>query len=112
MRCLAHICGAQRSALNHVTNESLLKRCRTVCIDKETRYRRLRWLGHIGRMHDDRLPKRLLFSIVSGQRSVGRPRLMWNDIARSDLAIVHENMWYSKCQDRAGWRSKIAAVRT
>ena len=83
-----------------------------VYIDKEIRYRRLRWLGHVGRMHNDRLPKRLLFSQVSGQRSVGRPRLMWNDLARSDLAIVHENKWYRRCHDRLGWRSMIAAART
>ena len=112
VRCLAHICGVKRSALNHVTNESLLNRCQTVCFDKEIQYKRLRWLGHVGRMQDDRLPKRLLFSQVFGHRSVGRPRLMWNDIARSDLASIHENKWYSNCQNRAGWRSKIAAVRT
>ena len=35
MRCLSHICGVKRSALNHVTNESLLNTCQTVCIDKE-----------------------------------------------------------------------------
>ena len=42
MGCLAHICGVKRSALNHVTNESLLNRCQTVCIDKEIQYKRLR----------------------------------------------------------------------
>lgn len=60
----------KRLALYHAThcNESLLNRCQTVCIDKEIQYRRLRWLGHVGRMHDDRLPKRLLFSksLVTG----------------------------------------------
>ena len=108
MRCPSHIYGVRRSVLNHVTNESLLNTCQTTCIDKEIRHRGLHWLGHFGRMQDDRLPKHLLFSQISGRRSVGRPHLMWDNIARSDLTVVDENRWYSKCQDRTGWTSKIA----
>lgn len=46
MRCLSHICGVKRSALNHVTNESLLNTCR---VDKEILYMSclgLHTLGH------------------------------------------------------------------
>ena len=110
MRSLRHICGI--SYRDHVNNESVLSRCGLASIDRELQHRRLRWLGHIGRMHDDRLPKQLLFSHLSGHRSVGRPRLRWNDIAGCDLKSVSENKWYRSCQNRDGWRSKIAVVRT
>ena len=110
LKCLRGICGI--SLLSHITNEAVLKRCDMVYVDKEIQYRRLRWLGHVGRMADDRLPKRLLFSQVSGQRPVGRPRLMWNDLARADLISVRENRWYRKCQSRVGWKDLIAAART
>ena len=110
MRSLRHICGI--SWRDHVNNESVLNKCGLVSIDREIQHRRLRWLGHVGRMQDHRLPKQLLFSHMSGHRSVGRPRLRWNDIARSDLNSVSENKWYRSCQNRDGWRSKIAVVRT
>ena len=85
---------------DHITNETVLAKCDMVYIDKEIQHRRLRWLGHVGRMSDTRLPKQLLFSQIPGHRSVGRPRLMWNEIARSDLIAVHENKWYRSCQNR------------
>ena len=110
MKCLRGICGI--SLLSHITNEDVLKRCDMVYVDKEIQYRRLRWLGHVGRMADNRLPKCLLFSQVSGQRPVGRPRLMWNDLARADLISIRENRWYRKCQSRVGWKDLIAAART
>lgn len=52
----------------------------------------------LGRMQDDSLPRLLQFSQVSDCRSVGRPLLMWNDIARSDLTVSQENKWFCKCQ--------------
>ena len=61
---------------DHITNEIVLAKCDMVYIDKEIQHRRLKWLGHVGRMSDTRLPKQLLFSQTSGHRSVGRPRLM------------------------------------
>ena len=80
-----------------------------MCINKKSQYRRLWWLDHVGRMHE-RVPKCLWFSLVSGRRSVGRPLLIWIDSAHSDLTVVQENKWYSKCQDRIG--RKIAVVRS
>ena len=46
------------------------------------RERRLRWLDHVGRMGNERLPKRMLFArIEEGQRNRGRPRKSsWPDM--------------------------------
>ena len=49
------------------------------------KYRRLRWLGHIARMNDDRLPKQLLFGTIEGTGRRGRPAKSWNDCVREDL---------------------------
>ena len=42
---------------------------------------RLRWLGHVLRMKDDRLPKIVLCGQPTGAtRKVGRPRPGWEDV--------------------------------
>jgi hypothetical protein len=46
----------------------------------------LRWLGHVVRMRDDRLPKIVLFCRPSGAKwKAGRPRLGWEGVIKKDL---------------------------
>ena len=39
----------------------------------------LRWFGHILRMNEGRMTKRVMNSCVSGSRPRGRPRFRWKD---------------------------------
>ncbi len=61
------------SKLDRLSNEELLKRSGSRSMSHTLRRIRLRWLGHIGRLSDDRLTKRLLFSQLGGQRAIGKP---------------------------------------
>ena len=48
--------------------------------------RRLRWLGHVTRMHDGRLPKDILYGeLATGSRPTGRPTLCYKDVLKRDL---------------------------
>ena len=48
--------------------------------------RKLRWLGHIERMEDSRLPKCFLVcKPVNGRRSVGGQKRWWCDVLANDL---------------------------
>ena len=70
--------------------------------------RQLRWVGHVIRMPENRLPKQLLFGELSeGYRSVGGQKKRYKD---------HLNVLLKKCNippaelevrasDRIGWRS-------
>lgn len=51
-----------------------------VYVDKEIQYRRVQWLGHVKHLAGYRLPKRLLFSQVLGQRPVSHSCLTWIDL--------------------------------
>jgi len=45
--------------------------------------RQLQWLGHVIRLPDNRVPRRLLYGELSqGQKSVGRPKKRFSDYIR------------------------------
>ena len=111
MRCLRNICGV--SLRDHVRNATILKRCSLPSIASTLRHRRLRWLGHVHRMGDCRLPKQMLYGQVVGRRTVGRPHARWHDVVRKDLDSIHHLLdWDTVCLERDSWRLLIDAVRT
>jgi hypothetical protein len=61
-----------------------LNRCNTLSVECQLQSKRFRWLGHVFRMPNDRLPKKLLFGEVKRLRPPGRPRSSFNDVALHD----------------------------
>jgi len=67
--------------------------------------RRLRWLGHLGRMCDSRLPKKMLFGRLSQRQLPYGVKLCWQDKVRQDLKCVYidESGWFVVAQGRDQW---------
>ena len=69
-----------------------------------------RWAGHVARMSDERLPKKLLFGeLQHGKRSRGGQKKRFKDTLKASLKafnIDHES-WEMAAQDRGAWRSAI-----
>ena len=66
--------------------------------------RRLQWLGHLGRMEDERLPKRMLFGELRKRRACQGPKKRWRDQMSGDLqAVGLKENWYQLCQNRKEW---------
>ena len=42
----------------------------------------LRWFGHVERIYENRMARRVLMAEVSGRRVRGRPRLGWMDAVK------------------------------
>jgi hypothetical protein len=53
----------------------------------EIKKARLRWLGHVERMSEDRVIRKLYMSKPEG-RSVGRPNMRWLDDVEEDLRMM------------------------
>ena len=98
------------SLLDRRTNASIREQCGVPAIADTLQQRRLVWLGHLGRMGDDRLPKQMLFGrVAAGSRQRGRPKQTWKGRVLKDLADLKMSRWYQGCQDRSGWRHKVKA---
>ena len=71
---------------------------------------RLRWLGHVLRMKDDKLPKIVLFGQPSGAtQKAGRPCLGWEDVINKDLKEMGTS-WEGvkrEASNRLGWRRSV-----
>ena len=62
---------------------------------------RLRWLGHLGRMEPERIPKQLLFGELEEKRPSHGTKRRWRDVVKSDLQVIGiQDRWYELCQDR------------
>ena len=66
--------------MDRVRNEEVRRRAE---IERELASRAdqrvLRWFGHVERMEEYRMARRVLMGNVSGRRVRGRPRLGWMD---------------------------------
>jgi transcription termination factor 2 len=90
-----------------VSNVKVLERANTTSIEAMVARHRLRWIGHVQRMPDDRLPKRILYAeLVNGNRPVGGPKKRFKDqlkrtLIASDIPLSH---WVETANDRTRWR--------
>ena len=67
--------------------------------------RRLRWLGHVARMDEDRISKRMLFGWLPQRRPAHGTKMRWRDRVRKKFGI-EEGSWYKVAQERGGWRGR------
>ena len=78
MKCLRNLVGV--SLMHRVRNEEVRRRAG---IERELASRAdkrvLRWFGHVERMDEYRMARRVLMEEVSGGRVRGRPRFAWMD---------------------------------
>ncbi|BHF68919.1 hypothetical protein SprV_0301196000 [Sparganum proliferum] len=70
----------------------------------------LRWSGHLVRMDDERLPKRLFYGdVATGSRRQGRPIRRYKDTLKSSLKHLQINLtnWEELALDRPTWRRTV-----
>ena len=106
MNCLRNICGVRRT--DRVRNEEIRRRCRKkASVGERMDQSILRWFGHVERMEDDRLARKVYESEMQGPRCRGRPRKGWMDGVKEVLSKRGLNIQEAKecVQDRREWRS-------
>ncbi len=96
MRCLKNMCGVIRMA--RVRNDEVRRRTGVVReLAERAEQGVLRWYGHVEKMEEERLVKKITRSDVRGVRSRGRHQLGWLDSGKRALGArgmsVEQEVW-------------------
>ena len=99
------------SRRDHVLNLTILHLTGSYDLTTIIRQRRLRWLCHVHRLEDGRLPKDILYSeFYNAPRGTGRPKLCYKDVIKGDIAGFHisPQSWKTLAADRNRWRASLS----
>ena len=90
-----------------ITHDDILRRTGCKSIEYMAAQRQLRWVGHVIRMEDERLPKQVLYGeLVQGQRLQGGQKKRYKDFIKVALKKCDINPGDLEllARDRATWR--------
>ncbi|KAI4466142.1 hypothetical protein MML48_3g00011100 [Holotrichia oblita] len=79
-------------------------------ITNKIKAQRSRWLGHIIRMPDDRVVKRVLHEGVGAKKRRGRPKERWYQQVTEDIEKIGTSDWRDRAKDRRKWREVDAIL--
>ena len=65
---------------------------------------RISWLGHLDRMKEDRMPKKIFTQELEGTRRRGRPRKSWKEEVERDPQVLGVRRWRELVADRKKWK--------
>jgi len=93
------------------SNEKVRAQAQLEKINLIIKERRLRWLGHVLQMDDNRLPRQAVHWDISGsKRKPGRTQKNWIDTIQQDLKSIGMS-WEVAQQlavNREGWHRRVA----
>ena len=69
------------------------------------------WFGHVQRMEENGIPKRVLYMNLGTTRLRGRPRNRWQDEVKEDRRIVGGEGWQEKVYNREEWKKLLRTAR-
>lgn len=105
--CLQRILGV--SWRDKLTHNEILARTKCNSIEFLAAQRQLRWVGHVIRMKDDRLPKQVLYGeLAQGQRLQGGQKKRFKDAVKVNLkkCQIEPQELEVLAQDRPVWKLK------
>ena len=86
MRLLRWMCGVTRR--DKIRNEHIRGTTRVMQASKKITEKRLKWYGHVRRMKEEHIVRRMLDVDIPGKRRRGRPNLRWKDACKRGMIQV------------------------
>jgi len=109
-RILGPVYENEKENLRILTNKEIYVRVKKPTIMETIRLNRLHWFGHVKRMEENRIPKRVLYMDLGTTRLRGRPRNRWQGEVREDGRIVRGEGWQEKVHNREEWKKPLGTV--
>jgi hypothetical protein len=110
-RILGSVYDNEKENWRILTNKEIYASVRKPTIIETIRLNRLHWFGHIQRMEENRIPKRVLCMNLGKTRLRGRPRNRWQDEVREDGRRVGREGWQEKVHNREEWKKFLTMAR-
>jgi hypothetical protein len=97
--------------MEHWTNQEIEELNKGENIVKWIKGRRISWLGHLERMKEDGMPKKIFTQELEETRRRGRPRKGWKEEVERDLQMLGVRRWRKLVIDRKKWRSIVRQAK-
>ena len=107
-RCLRSILGILWNT--YTPDTEVLEKANTISIEAHINRHRLRWVGHVIRFDDDRIPRQLLYGELSvGSRPQHKPKKRLKYCVKDSLAQckIDNHDWEMVACDRNRWRKMV-----
>lgn len=108
MRCLRNIMHIKWQ--DKIPDTEVLQRAERESVFAMLKCSQLRWAGHVCRMSEERLPKRLFYGeLKEGKCSQGGQRKRYKDCLKASLLCcnISPDSWDDLAQERSAWRTLV-----
>jgi len=72
---------------------------------------KISWLGHLQRLEEDRIPKKIFIQELEGTRRRGRSRKRWEEEVERDLQVLGVRRWRELVADRKKWKDIVGHAK-
>jgi hypothetical protein len=111
-RILGPIYNNEKEKWRILTNKEIYAMLKKPTITETIRLNRLRWFGHVQRIEENRIPKKVLYTNLEITRLRGRPRNRWKDEEREDGSrLVGGKGWKERVCNREEWKKLLRTAR-
>jgi hypothetical protein len=93
------------------TNRELEKLNKEENIVKWIKGQRISWLGHLERMEEDRMPKKIFTQELEETRRRGRRGKGWKEEVERDLQMLGVRRWRKLVIERDKWRGIVRQAK-
>ena len=93
------------------TNRELEEISKGENIVKWIKGQRISWLGHLERMEEDRMPRKIFTQELEGMKQRGRLRKGMKDEGERDLHVLGVRRWRELAMDRDKWRAIVRQAK-
>jgi len=94
-----------------LTNKEIYVIVKIPSITETIRVNGCHWFGHVQRVEENRIPKKVLYMNLGTTRWRGRPRNRWQDEVREDGRLVGGEGWQERVCNREEWKKLLRMSR-